>query len=65
MRRPSIRDPCSVWDILAVLALYGALEYVTLQVTGTLLVRQELVIVGVVVWIWVIWAAFHVLNRSV
>ncbi|MFC6906586.1 hypothetical protein [Halalkalicoccus tibetensis] len=47
------------------IALYGALEYFTLQITGDLLIRQELVVVGVVVWVWVIWAAFRVLDRSV
>lgn len=64
MRRPSIRRPRSIWDILVVLATYALLEYVVLQLTGSLLVRQELVVIGIVVVLWAIWATFRVLTVS-
>lgn len=64
MRRPSIRDPRSIWDILAVLAVYALLEYVVLRITGDRLIRQELVVIGTVVVLWVLWAAFRILDRG-
>ncbi|MDL5362714.1 hypothetical protein [Halalkalicoccus sp. NIPERK01] len=64
MRRPSIRNPRSVWDVIAVLATYILFEYTVLRITGDLLVRRELVVVGIIVVLWAIWAAFHVLDES-
>lgn len=64
MRRPSVKHPRSIWDVLAVLAAYALLEYVALQLTGSLLVRQELVVVGAVVVLWAVWATFRVLTTS-
>lgn len=64
MRRPSLRQPRSIWDVLAVLAAYALLEYVALQLTGSLLVRQELVVIGIAVVLWTIWATFRVLAVS-
>jgi hypothetical protein len=64
MRRPRIRDPISIWDILAVLIAYLLVEYIVLQITGDLIVRQELVVIGIVVVLWVLWAALHVLKKS-
>lgn len=64
MRRPSIRNPRSIWDVIAVLAAYILFEYTVLRITGNLLIRQELVVVGIIVVLWVIWAAFHVLEES-
>lgn len=64
MRRPSIRNPRSIWDVIAVMATYILIEYTVLQLTGDLLIRQELVVVGIIVVLWVIWAAFHILNES-
>ncbi|WP_157078498.1 hypothetical protein [Halalkalicoccus paucihalophilus] len=64
MRRPRIRDPISMWDILAALIAYLLVEYIVLQITGDLIVRQELVVIGIVVVLWVLWAALHVLKKS-
>lgn len=64
MRRPRIRDPRSIWDILAVLVAYLLLEYFVLQITGDLIIRQELVGIGIIVVLWVLWAAFHVLEKA-
>ncbi len=64
MRRPSIRDPRSIWDILAVLAVYILLEYTVLRITGDWVVRQELAVVGMIVVLWILWAAFRILERS-
>lgn len=64
MRRPSVRNPRSIWDVLAVLAAYLLLEYVVLQVTGDPIVRQELVVVGIAVFFWTVWAVFRVLDES-
>lgn len=63
MRRPRIRDPRSIWDILAVLGAYFLVEYLVLQITGDLIIRQELVVVGVIVALWVLWAALHILKK--
>lgn len=65
MRGPHISDPRSLWDILAVLLAYVLLEYLMLQLTGELLIRQELVVVGTIVIVWVIWASLRVLDRSI
>ncbi|MDL5360513.1 hypothetical protein [Halalkalicoccus sp. NIPERK01] len=62
MRRPSITEPRSMWDILAVLLTYVALEYVVLQATGALLVEQELVVVGIAVVLWTMWAFLRILS---
>ncbi|WP_122089300.1 hypothetical protein [Halalkalicoccus subterraneus] len=64
MRGPHIRNPKSLWDILAVLLAYVLLEYLVLQITGELLIRQELVVVGIAVIVWVIWASLRILDRS-
>lgn len=64
MRRPSIREPRSIWDVLAVLAAYALLEYVVLRVTGSPAVRGELVVVGIAVLLWTIWATLRVLDES-
>lgn len=63
MRRPRIRDPRSIWDILAVVFAYFLLEYFVLQITGDLIIRQELVVIGVIVTLWVLWAALHILKK--
>lgn len=63
MRAPSLRNPQSFWDIFAVLCGYILLEYVTLQLTGSLLVEQELVIIAIAVFFWAAWAVYHVLVR--
>jgi hypothetical protein len=63
MRRPSLRNPRSIWDILAVLGVYAVLEYVVLQVTGDLLIRQELVFIGIAVVLWTIWASLQILKN--
>lgn len=62
MRRPSITEPRSIWDILAVLLAYVVLEYIVLQVTGALLVQRELVVVGIVVVLWTMWAFLRILS---
>lgn len=64
MRRPSLRNPRSIWDVLAVLAAYALFEYVVLRTTGSPAVRGELVVVGIAVFIWTVWAALRVLDES-
>jgi hypothetical protein len=64
MRRPSVRNPRSIWDVLAVLAAYALLEYVVLQVTGSSIVRGEFVVVGIAVLLWTVWATLRVLDES-
>jgi hypothetical protein len=64
MRRPSVRNPRSIWDVLAVLAAYALLEYVVLQVTGSSIVRGEFVVVGIAVVLWTVWATLRVLDES-
>lgn len=64
MRRPSVRNPRSIWDVLAVLAAYLLLEYVVLQVTGTPAIRGELVVVGIAVFVWTVWAILRILDGS-
>lgn len=64
MGRPRIRDPRSVWDILAVLGAYLLLEYFILQITENMIIRQGIVVIGTVVVLWVLWAAFHILEKS-
>lgn len=63
MRPPSIRDPRSIWDVFSVLAAYVLLEYLVLQVTGSLIVEQELVVIAIVVVLWTMWAVLHVLSN--
>lgn len=63
MRSPSIRDPRSVWDLLAVALAYVALEYVVLQATGQRIIRQELVVVAIAVFAWMAWAVFRILSN--
>lgn len=63
MRLPSIRDPRSIWDVLSVLLAYVALEYAVLRVTGSPIVRQELVVVSIVVVCWTLWAALRILSE--
>lgn len=62
MRLPSIRAPRSVWDLLAVALAYVALEYVVLRVTGQRIVRQELDVVAVAVFVWMGWAVYRILS---
>lgn len=62
VRLPSIRAPRSVWDLLAVALAYVALEYVVLRVTGQRIVRQELVVVAVAVFVWMGWAIYRILS---
>lgn len=64
MRRSSIRDPRSIWDVLGVLIGYLLLEYTVLQITGELTVRQELVVIGIIVVLWTIWATFRILKKA-
>jgi hypothetical protein len=64
MRRPSVRNPRSIWDVLAVLTAYALLEYVVLQVTGSSIVRGEFVVVGIAVLLWTVWATLRVLDES-
>jgi len=63
MRAPSLRNPRSFWDVFAVLCGYVLLEYITLQVTGSLLVEQELVVVAIAVFFWAAWAVYRILVR--
>lgn len=53
-----------MWDILAVLVAYLLLEYLVLQITGELIIRQELVVIGIIVVLWVLWATFHILEKQ-
>ena len=64
MRPPSIRDPRSIWDVFAVLVAYVLLEYVALQVTGSLLLRQELVVIAIIVVLWTMWAVLQILSAA-
>jgi|AntRauTorcE11898_2_1112593.scaffolds.fasta_scaffold00213_20 hypothetical protein len=63
MRAPSLRNPRSFWDIFAVLCGYVLLEFIVLQLTGSLLVKQELVVIAIAVFVWAAWAVYHVLVR--
>jgi hypothetical protein len=63
MRAPSLRNPRSFWDIFTVLCGYVLVEYVVLQLTGSFLIEQELVVVATVVFIWASWAVYHILTR--
>jgi len=63
MRAPSLRNPQSFWDIFLVLCGYVLLEYVVLQLTGSYLVEQELVVIAIAVFCWAAWAFYHVLVR--
>lgn len=64
MRWPSIRHPQSIWDILAVWLAYLVLEYIVLHVTGSPIVRQELVVITIIVVLWTIWAVLRILSTS-
>ncbi|WP_336343832.1 hypothetical protein [Halalkalicoccus ordinarius] len=64
MRPPSLRDPRSIWDVLAVLFSYVLLEYLVLQVTGSSIIRQELVVIAIVVVLWTTWAFLRILSRA-
>lgn len=64
MRSPSVRRPRSLWDVLAVLFAYAALEYIVLQITGSSIVRQELVVVAIGVVLWTMWAVLRILSLS-
>lgn len=64
MRPPSVRDPRTIWDVFAVLAAYVLLEYVALQVTGSLLLRQELVVIAIIVVLWTMWAVLQILSTA-
>lgn len=64
MRAPSLRNPQSFWDVFAVLCGYVLLEYITLRITGSLLVEQELVVVAVAVFFWAAWAVYRILVRA-
>lgn len=64
MRRPSIRNPRSLWDILAVFAVYLLLEYIVLQITGSYIIRQELVIIAIIVVLWTVWAVLRILSLA-
>lgn len=65
MRRPRVRDPQSIWDIFAVFGVYFVLEYFVLQMTGEPIIRQEIAFIGILVLLWVIWAAFHILDKAI
>lgn len=64
MRLPSLREPRSIWDVFAVLAAYVLLEYLVLQVTGSSIIRQELVVVAIVVVLWTMWAFLRILSSA-
>lgn len=64
MRLPSIRNPRSIWDIFAVLVSYIIFEYIVLQITGSFVVQQELVIVAIVLAFWTMWAILQILSGS-
>lgn len=64
MRRPSIRNPRSIWDIFAVLGVYILLEYLILQTTGSFIVLQQLIIIAIPLVIWTMWAIFRILSIS-
>lgn len=64
MRPPSLRDPRSIWDVFAVLMAYVLLEHLVLRVTGSLIVRQELVVIAILVVLWTMWAFLRILSRA-
>ena len=63
MRAPSLRNPRSFWDVFAMLCGYVLLEYIVLQLTGSYLVEQELVVVAIAVFFWAAWAVYQILVR--
>jgi len=63
MRAPSLTNPRSFWDIFVVLCGYVLLEFTVLQLTGSYLVEQELVVVAIAVFVWAAWAIYRVLAR--
>lgn len=64
VRSPSIRYPRSLWDILAVVFAYFALEYIVLQLTELPIVRQGLIVVAIIVILWTVWAVSRILSLS-
>ena len=64
MRLPSITNPRSFWDIFVVLCLYVLLEYVVLQLTGSFIIEQELVVIAILVFFWAVWAVYRILDRA-
>lgn len=62
MRLPSVRNPRSIWDIFAVLVGYIIFEYIVLQITGSFVVQQELIIVAIVLAFWTMWAILQILS---
>lgn len=62
MRVPSIRDPQSIWDIFAVGIAYVMVEYIVLQVTGSYIVQQEMVVFAILVFSWMMWAVLNILK---
>ncbi|WP_253736813.1 hypothetical protein [Halohasta salina] len=63
MRAPRLKNPQSFWDVFVVLCGYVLLEYIVLQLTGSYLVEQELVVVAIAVFVWAAWAIYRVLTR--
>lgn len=53
-----------MWDVLAVLFAYFALEYIVLQLTELSIVRQGLIAVAIIVILWTIWAVLRILSLS-
>lgn len=64
MRAPSIRNPRTFWDVFVVLCLYVLVEYIVLQLTGSFLIQQELVVVAIVFFFWAVWAMYRIFARS-
>ena len=64
MRAPSIRNPRSFWDVFAVLCLYVLIEYIVLQLTGSFLIEQELVVIAIAVFFWAAWAIYRIFARA-
>ena len=64
MRRPSVRNPRSIWDIFAVVGVYIVLEYLVLQTTGSFIVLQELIIIAIPFVLWMMWAILRILSIS-
>lgn len=64
VRPPSIRDPRSIWDVLSVVGAYILLELIALWISGSVLVRTELVVLAAAVFLWMAWAILRILDRA-
>lgn len=64
MRKPSIRNPRSIWDVFFVGGVFLLSGYVLLQLVADFTVRRELVVVAIIVALWMVWAVLHVIKES-